>query len=73
MNSRSSTPALKYRSKISAAARPALISMNDMVKPACKVLNTVADPVEILAEKLGTAVREGDGWRITNKAVVRLI
>ena len=51
----------------------ALISMNDMVKPACKVLNTVADPVEILAEKLGTAVREGDGWRITNKAVVRLI
>jgi hypothetical protein len=51
----------------------ALISMNDMVKPACKVLNTVADPVEILAEKLGTAIREGDGWRITNKAVVRLI
>ena len=55
------------------AIAAALISMNDMVKPACKVLNTVADPVEILAEKLGTAVREGDGWRITNKAVVRLI
>jgi len=55
------------------AISAALVSMNDMVKPACKVLNTVADPVEILAEKLGTAVREGDGWRITNKAVVRLI
>ena len=55
------------------AIAAALVSMNDMVKPACKVLNTVADPVEILAEKLGTAIREGDGWRITNKAVVRLI
>lgn len=55
------------------AIAAALVSMNDMVKPACKVLNTVADPVEILAEKLGTAVREGDGWRIMNKAVVRLI
>ena len=55
------------------AISAALVSMNDMVKPACKVLNTVADPVEILAEKLGTAVREGEGWRITNKAVVRLI
>ena len=55
------------------AISAALVSMNDMVKPACKVLTTVADPVEILAEKLGTAVREGEGWRITNKAVVRLI
>ena len=51
----------------------ALVSMSETVKPACKVLNTVAAPVEILAEKLGTAVREGDGWRIINKAVVRLI
>ena len=51
----------------------ALVSMNETVKPACKILNTVAAPVEILAEKLGTAVREGDGWRITNKAIVRLI
>lgn len=55
------------------AIATALISMNEMVKPACKILNTVAAPVEILAEKLGTAEREGDGWRITNKAVVRLI
>ena len=55
------------------AIATALISMNEMVKPACKILNTVAEPVEILAEKLGTAEREGDGWRITNKAVVRLI
>ena len=51
----------------------ALVSMSETVKPACKVLNTVAAPVEILAEKLGTAEREGDGWRIINKAVVRLI
>ena len=51
----------------------ALVSMSETVKPACKILNTVAAPVEILAEKLGTAEREGDGWRIINKAVVRLI
>ena len=51
----------------------ALVSMSETVKPACKVLNTVAAPGEILAEKLGTAEREGDGWRIINKAVVRLI
>lgn len=55
------------------AIASALVSMNETVKPACKILNTVAAPVEILAEKLGTAEREGDGWRITNKAVVRLI
>jgi len=55
------------------AIETALISMNEMVKPACKILNSIASPVEILAEKLGTAEREGDGWRITNKAIVRLI
>lgn len=55
------------------AINSALVSMDEMVKPACKILNTVASPVEILAEKLGTAEKFGDGWKITNKAVVRLI
>ncbi len=56
------------------AINSALASMDEMVKPACKILsNTVASPVEILAEKLGTAEKVGDGWKITNKAVVRLI
>ncbi len=57
----------------SEAIGTALVSLPDMVKPACKILNTVNSPVEILAEKLGTAEREGDGWKITNKAIVRLI
>lgn len=55
------------------AISSALVSMDTMVKPACKILNTVSAPVEILAEKLGTAEKVGDGWKITNKAVVRLI
>lgn len=55
------------------AISAALVSMDTMVKPACKILNTVSSPVEILAEKLGTAEKVGDGWKITNKAVVRLI
>ena len=55
------------------AISAALVSMDTMVKPACKILNTVASPVEILAEKLGTAEKFDGGWKITNKAVVRLI
>lgn len=55
------------------AISAALVSMETMVKPACKILNTVASPVEILAEKLGTAEKVDGGWKITNKAVVRLI
>lgn len=55
------------------AISAALVSMDTMVKPACKILNTVASPVEILAEKLGTAEKVDGGWKITNKAVVRLI
>ena len=51
----------------------ALVSLSEMVKPACKILNTVTSPVEILAEKPGIAVREGDRWYIKEKALVRLI
>ena len=51
----------------------ALASLSEMVKPGCKIINTVASPVEILAEKPGEVVREGDNWRIVTKAVVRLI
>lgn len=51
----------------------ALNALSDIVKPACKILNTVSSPVEILAERPGQVVREADGWHITAKAHVRLI
>lgn len=51
----------------------ALADLTEKVKPACKIMNTVVQPVEILAERPGEVEREGNGWRITSKALVRLI
>lgn len=51
----------------------ALISLSEMVKPVCKILNTVDAPLEIVTEAPGQAVREGNSWRVVSKSVVRLI
>lgn len=51
----------------------ALISLSEMVKPVCKIINTVVNPLEIVTEGPGKAVREGDNWRVVSKSTVRLI
>lgn len=51
----------------------ALISLSEMVKPVCKIINTVVNPLEIVTEGPGKAVREGDNWRVISKSTVRLI
>lgn len=55
------------------AIQTALISLSETVKPVCKILNTVSNPLEIVTEGPGTAVREGDTWKMVTKSVVRLI
>ena len=55
------------------AIATALISLSQMVKPVCKIINTVTNPLEIVTEGPGTAVREGDTWKMVTKSVVRLI
>lgn len=51
----------------------ALISLTEKVKPVCKIINTVSNPLEIVTEGPGTAVREGDSWKMVTKSVVRLL
>ena len=55
------------------AIKTALISLSEMVKPVCKIINTVPNPLEIVTEGPGTAVREGDTWKMVTKSVVRLL
>ncbi|MBR3123378.1 MAG: hypothetical protein IKH48_04405 [Prevotella sp.] len=54
------------------AIATAMISVSQFVKPACKVSgNTALQPRHIITEEEGAASREGTGWKITRKAVVR--
>lgn len=55
------------------AISTALISLTQTVKPVCKIINTVANPLEIVTEGPGTAVREGNTWKMVTKSVVRLL
>ena len=55
------------------AIKTAIISLSETVKPVCKIINTVANPLEIVTEGPGTAIREGDTWKMVTKSVVRLI
>lgn len=54
------------------AIATAMISVSQFVKPACKISgNTAIQPRHIITEEEGAASREGIGWKITRKAVVR--
>ena len=54
------------------AIATAMISVSQFVKPVCKVSgNTALQPRHIITEEEGAASREGTGWKITRKAVVR--
>lgn len=54
------------------AIATAMISVSQFVKPACKIGgNTAIQPRHIITEEEGAASREGTGWKITRKAVVR--
>lgn len=54
------------------AIATAMISVSQFVKPACKISgNTAIQPRHIITEEEGAASREGAGWKITRKAVVR--
>ena len=54
------------------AIATAMISVSQFVKPACKISgNTAQQPRHIITEEEGAASREGTGWKITRKAVVR--
>lgn len=54
------------------AIATAMISVSQFVKPACKISgNTAIQPRHIITEEEGAASREGTGWKITRKAVVR--
>ena len=54
------------------ASATAMISVSQFVKPACKISgNTAIQPRHIITEEEGAASREGTGWKITRKAVVR--
>ena len=54
------------------AIATAMISVSQFVKSVCKVSgNTALMPRHILTEEAGVATREGEGWRVVRKAVVR--
>ena len=54
------------------AIATAMISVSQFVQPACKISgNTAIQPRHIITEEEGAASREGTGWKITRKAVVR--
>ena len=54
------------------AIATAMISVSQFVKPACKISgNTAIQPRHIITEEEGAASREGTGWKITRKAIVR--
>ncbi|MCR5130170.1 MAG: hypothetical protein K6C10_01745 [Prevotella sp.] len=54
------------------AIATAMISVSTFVKPVCKVNGpTSVQPRHIITEEEGTATREGAGWRVVRKAVVR--
>lgn len=54
------------------AIATAMISVSTFIKPVCKVNGPTAQfPRHILTEEEGTVTREGTGWRVARKAVVR--
>lgn len=54
------------------AIATAMISVSQFVKPVCKVIgNTHLIPRHIVTEEEGMAQKDVDGWRVTQKAVVR--
>lgn len=54
------------------AIATAMISVSTFIKPVCKVNGPTAQyPRHIITEEDGKASREGTGWRVTRKAVVR--
>ncbi|MBQ9636681.1 MAG: hypothetical protein IJV36_02135 [Prevotella sp.] len=54
------------------AIATAMISVSTFIKPVCKVNGPTAQyPRHIITEEEGTVSREGAGWRVTRKAVVR--
>ncbi|SFG21696.1 hypothetical protein [Prevotella sp. KH2C16] len=54
------------------AIATAMISVSQFVKSVCKVNGNIASmPRHIITEEEGVATREGEGWRVVRKAVVR--
>ena len=54
------------------AIATAMISVSTFIKPVCRVDGPTAQfPRHIVTVEEGTAAREGAGWRVTRKAVVR--
>lgn len=55
------------------AIATAMISVSQFVKPVCKVKGAVSTlPRHIVTEEEGVAVKEGEIWRVKNKAVIRM-
>ena len=55
------------------AVAMALISVSQMLRPACKVESSkTAQPTSIVTLEEGEAVKVEDGWKIISKAVVRI-
>lgn len=56
------------------AIATAMISVSTFIKPVCKVDGPTAQfPRHIVTVEEGTATREGTGWRVTRKAVVKFL
>jgi len=54
------------------AIATSMISVSQLLKPACKILgNTAMRPQHIVTEEEGKAVRDGNGWRVIQKAIIR--
>lgn len=54
------------------AIATAMISVSQFVKSVCKVNGNIASmPRHIITEEEGVATRDGEGWRMVRKAVVR--
>lgn len=54
------------------AIATAMISVSQFLKPACKIEgNLQQQPRHVITEEEGEAVREGEGWRVTRKALIK--
>ena len=54
------------------AIATAMISVSTFIKPVCKVVGSTSQyPRHIVTEEEGVATREGAGWKVIRKAVVR--
>jgi hypothetical protein len=55
------------------AIATAMISVSQLIKPVCKVIGNIpSNPHSIITQEEGVVSKDGEVWKVTRKAVVKI-